>query len=109
MCIIFPEGRSTMNITFQEMNTSYRTPIPAQQKRVSLARKARGDYDTVNIRRPQATINDDESFARMLARKTASQLGETSQDKVNEISRKIADGTYQTDAQRIAGRMLGLS
>lgn len=64
MCIIFPEGRSTMNITFQAMNTSYRTPIPAQQKRVSLARKARGDYDTVNIRRPQATINDDESFAR---------------------------------------------
>lgn len=97
-----------MNITFQAMNTSYRTPIPAQQKRASLARKARGDYDTVNIRRPQAVINDDESFSRMLARKTASQLGDASQDKVNELSRKIADGTYQPDAQRIAGRMLGL-
>ena len=99
-----------MNITLQSMNPSYRTPIPAQQKRTSFARKARGDYDTVDIRRPQsAAINDDESFARMLARKTASQLEDASQDRVNELSRRVADGTYQPDAQRIAGRMLGLS
>lgn len=96
-----------MNITFQAMNTSYRTPVPTQQKRASLARRAKGDYDTVNIRRSPAA-SDDESFARMLARRTVSQMEDVSQDKVNELSRKVADGTYQPDAQRIAGRMLGL-
>jgi len=69
--------------------------------------KVKGDYDTVNIRRSRVA-DDDETFARMLARKTASQLGGASRERVAELRSKVADGSYVPDAQRIAGRMLGL-
>lgn len=98
-----------MNITFQALNTSYRTPVSAQPKRAPQAKKAKGDYDTVNISRTQVPTDDDETFARMLARKTVSQLGTASQEKVQELAGRVADGSYIPDAQRIAGRMLGLS
>ena len=96
-----------MNITFQTMNPSYRSPVPAQQRRAPKAQKAKGDYDTVNIRRASAA-DDDETFARMLARRTAAQLGSVSQERVQELGSRVADGTYIPDPQRIAGRMLGL-
>ena len=97
-----------MNITFQTMNPSYRSPVPAQQRRAPKAQKAKGDYDTVNISRTSAALQDDESFARMLARKTAAQLGSASQERVQELRAKVTDGSYVPDASRIAGRMLGL-
>lgn len=96
-----------MNITFPSLNTSYRSSAPAQQKTMPRKEKVKGDYDTVNIRRPK-TVDDDETFARMLARKTASQLGGPGKERVSELRSRVADGTYVPDAQRIAGRMLGL-
>ncbi len=98
-----------MNISFQPLNATYRPTVSAPGKQKPRSEKIKGDYDTVNIRRAQAAPEDDESFARMLARKTASQLGDgASQERVQELSRRISEGTYQPDAQRIAGRLLGL-
>lgn len=96
-----------MNITFSSLNTSYRSAVPAQQKTMPRQEKVKGDYDTVNIRRPKAA-DDDETFARMLARKAASQLDGVSTERVSELRAKIANGSYTPDPQRIAGRMLGL-
>ncbi len=99
-----------MNITFQALNAVYRPSVPAQSKQKPRSETIKGDYDTVNIRHVPASLEDDESFARILAKKTASQLGEgASQERVQELSRRITDGTYQPNAQRIAGRLLGLS
>lgn len=99
-----------MNVIFQTMNNQpYRTPVSTPRKRTVPTAAVKGDYDTVNIRRTQAAQDDDESFARMLARRTTAQLGSgASQERVQELGRRIADGTYQPDAQRIAGRILGL-
>lgn len=100
-----------MNIRFQTVNnTSYRTPVTAQRKRAPQSATVKGDFDTVNIQRSRVAQDDDESFARMLARRTAAQLGNgASPERVQDISRRVSDGTYQPDAQRIAGRLLGLS
>lgn len=96
-----------MNITFPTINTPYRSAVPAQTKRTPSASKARGDYDTVNISRTR-TADDEETFARMLARRAAAQLNTAGQDRVQELKSMVADGTYTPDPQRIAGRMLGL-
>lgn len=99
-----------MNVTFQALNTAYRTSYPKQNKPAPRSESVKRDYDTVNIRRQQTVVDDDESFARMLASRTAAQLGNgASPERVQELSRRIADGTYQPDPQRIAGRLLGLS
>ena len=102
-----------MNVLFRPVNnTTYRTPVSAPRKRASQpAATVKGDYDTVNIQRSRTVQDDDETFARMLARKTASQLtGDSiSPDRLQELGRKVADVSYQPDAQQIAGRMLGLS
>lgn len=98
-----------MNVTFQKLNTAYRPMVPAKSKQAPRSEKIKGDYDTVNIRRSQAAPEDDETFARMLARRTAAQLGDgASQERVQELSRRISEGSYQPDSQRIAGRLLGL-
>ncbi len=97
-----------MNITFSALNTSYRSTVSARSKITPRQEKAKGDYDTVNIRRAK-TADDDETFARMLARKTASQMGGVSRERVSQLQGKVADGSYRPDPQRIAGRMLGLS
>lgn len=98
-----------MNVTFQTLNTAYRPTVPVKTKQVPRTEKIKGDYDTVNIRRSQAAPEDDETFARMLARKAAAQLGDgASQEKRQEVSRRVSDGSYKPDAQRIAGRLLGL-
>lgn len=96
-----------MNITFSSLNASYRSTVPTQQRSMPRKEKVKGDYDTVNIRRPQVA-DDDETFARMLARKAASQLGSASAERVSELRGKVASGNYVPDPQRIAGRMLGL-
>ncbi len=77
-----------MNITFQTLkNTGYRPQVTTQSKYTPRAEKARGDYDTVNIRRPQAAQDDEESFARMLAQRTAAQIGEgASPERVKDLS-----------------------
>ena len=100
-----------MNVVFRTTNSQpYRTPVSAPRKHTAPAATVKGDYDTVNIRRPQAVQDDEESFARILARRATAQLGSgASQERVQELGRRVADGTYQPDAQRIAGRMLGLS
>lgn len=95
-----------MNITFSSLNTSYRSAVPAQQKSMPRQTKVKGDFDTVNIRRPR--VEDDETFARMLASKTASQLNGVGAERVSELRSKVASGTYVPDAGRIAGKMLGL-
>lgn len=97
-----------MNIKIQTMNPSYRTPVPAQRRRTPVSGKARGNYDTVTIQGPQAGPED--SFARILASRAAAQVKEgASPERVQELSRQVADGTYQPDADRIAGRLLGLN
>lgn len=99
-----------MNITFQTTNNPpYRSTVPAQPRRKAQTGTVKKDYDTVNIRRPRTVQEDDESFARLLARRASSQVSEgASQEKVQELGHRIADGTYQPDAWRIAGRLLGL-
>lgn len=99
-----------MNITFQPLNAAYRPSVTVPSKQKPRSEKIKGDYDTVNIRKAQAALEDDENFARLLAKKTAAQLGDgASQERVQELGRRIGEGTYQPDAQRIAGRLLGLS
>ncbi len=97
-----------MNITFQTLNSSYRSPVSVQPRRAPQQKKARGDYDTVNISKAPAAASDDETFARMLARRTAAQMGSASPERVQEVGSRVAEGTYVPDAQRIAGRLLGL-
>ena len=102
------EGRTIMNITFQTLNSSYRSSVSVQPRRAPQPKKAKGDYDTVNISKAPVTADDDETFARVLARKTAAQIGSASLERVQEVGSRVADGTYVPDAQRIAGRLLGL-
>ena len=98
-----------MKITFQTKNTSYRTAVPAQRKYTPASGKTKGDYDTVNISKSRVSQGSDESFARILARKTAAQLSDgASQERVQELKSSIAEGVYQPDSQMIAGRLLGL-
>lgn len=97
-----------MNITFQTMNTSYRPSVSVKSRPMPKTEKIKGDYDTVKISSSRTAQTDDESFARILARRTASQLGGASQERVQELRSKVADGSYVPDASRIAGRMLGL-
>ncbi len=99
-----------MNVIFQTTNnTPYRAPVSTPRKRAAQPAAVKGDYDTVNIQRTRISQDDDESFARILARRATAQLGSgPSPERVQELGRRIADGTYQPDAQRIAGRMLGL-
>lgn len=97
-----------MNITFQTMNTSYRPSVSAKSRLMPKTEKIKGDYDTVKISSSRTAQTDDESFARVLARRTAAQLGTVSQDRIQELHNKVADGSYVPDAGRIAGRMLGL-
>ena len=100
-----------MNVLFRPVNNAaYRAPVSAPRKRASQpAAMVKGDYDTVNIQRSRTVQDDDETFARMLARKTASQLTGISPDRLQELGRKVADGSYHPDARQIAGKMLGLS
>ena len=100
-----------MNVIFQTINnTTYRTPVSAPRKRMPQSSTVKGDFDTVIIQGSRITQDEDETFARILARRTAAQLGSgASAERVQELGRQVADGTYQPDAQRIAGRMLGLS
>lgn len=90
-----------MNITFPSLNTSYRPSVSVQPKTTPRKEKASGDYDTVNIRRSKAL--DDETFARMLAKKTAAQLGTASSERVADLRRKTEDGTYKPDRRPDAG------
>ncbi len=98
-----------MNITFQTMKTSYRSPVPAQRPFMPQTEKAKADYDTIDISRSRVNQDSDESFAQILARRAASQLKSgASQERVQELKSQIADGTYVPDSQKIAGRLLGL-
>jgi anti-sigma28 factor (negative regulator of flagellin synthesis) len=46
----------------------------------------------------------------MLSRTAASQLNEgAGMERVQELGRQVAAGTYHPDADRIAGRLLGLN
>ena len=57
-----------MNVTFPVMNTSYRPTISTPGRRPARSERTKGDYDTVNIRSSRTIQEDDESFARLLAR-----------------------------------------
>lgn len=98
-----------MNVTFPVMNTSYRPTISTPNRRPARSERTKGDYDTIDIRSSRTIQEDDESFARILARKAAAQMSDgASADRVKELGSRIANGTYQPDAQKIAGRLLGL-
>ncbi len=97
-----------MNIQFQTITPAYRTPVSAPNRRAPKSGKAAGNYDTVTIRGTQT--DQDDSFARMLSRTAASQLNEgAGMERVQELGRQVAAGTYHPDADRIAGRLLGLN
>ena len=97
-----------MNIQFQTISPAYRTPAAAPKRRAAQTGKSQGNYDTVTI---HGTQTDQEgSFARMLSRTAASGLSEgASPERVQELGRQVAAGTYHPDADRIAGRLLGLN
>ena len=98
-----------MNVTFPVMNTSYRPTISTPSRRPARSERTKGDYDTIDIRSSRTIQEDDECFARILARKAAAQMSDgASADRVKELGSRIANGTYQPDAQKIAGRLLGL-
>jgi len=97
-----------MNVKFQTISPAYRTPVAAPKRRTSQAGKSQGNYDTVTIRGTQA--DQEGSFARILSRTAASQLNEgASPERVQELGRQVAEGTYHPDADRIAGRLLGFN
>ncbi len=97
-----------MNIKFQTMSPSYRTPTPAPAVRKPKAGQSKGNYDTVTIHGPQ--VSQEDSFAKILSRRAASSLSESaSPERVQELSRQVSSGTYHPDADRIAGRLLGLN
>lgn len=98
-----------MNVRFQTLNPSYRTPAPAPRRRTAQSGKAKGNYDTVTINGPRFTQDGEESFSRILAQRAASQLGQgAGPERVQELGQQVADGTYRPDAQKIAGKLLGL-
>ena len=98
-----------MNVTFPVMNTSYRPTISTPGRRPARSERTKWDYDTVNIRSSRTIQEDDESFARLLARKATAQMSDgVSSERVKELGSRVANGTYQPDAQKIAGRLLGL-
>lgn len=108
-CILRYGKEVSMNVVFHSMNAAYHTPVLTSPKRTAQAGKAKGDYDTVNIRSPRTAQDEESAFARMLARKAASQIRDgASPEQVQDLSRRIADGAYVPDAQKIAGRLLGL-
>ncbi|MDE7320404.1 MAG: flagellar biosynthesis anti-sigma factor FlgM [Lachnospiraceae bacterium] len=97
-----------MNIKFQTIGSAYRTPVATPKKRSAQTGKSSGNYDTVTIRRTQT--DQESGFAQMLSRTAASQLKEgASMERVQELGRQVAAGTYHPDADRIAGRLLGLN
>lgn len=97
-----------MNIRFQTVNPSYRTPVPSQSKRTPVAGKTKGNYDTVTIHGAQSS--QETSFARVLARSAAAQLSEgATPERVQDLKSRVSVGTYHPDADRIAGRLLGLN
>lgn len=102
-----------MKIKFQTLDTSYPTPVSRQRRRAPQTEKARenyGNYDTVMINGPRINQEEDNSFAHMLARSAASQISSgASPERVRELGRQVAAGTYQPDARKIAGRLLGLN
>lgn len=97
-----------MNIKFQTISPAYRTPVAAPKKRPAQTGKSQGNYDTVTIRGTQT--DQEGSFARILSRTAASQLSEgASPERVQELKGQVAAGVYYPDADRIAGRLLGLN
>lgn len=99
-----------MNIKFQTVNPSYRTPVPAQGKRAVQPEKTRGNYDTVTIHKAYSAQENEEGFARVLARRAASQMNAgAAPERVQELKAQVAAGTYQPDSAKIAGRLLGLN
>ena len=102
-----------MNIKFETLRPTYRTPVSAPRKKhapaSSQAKESYGNYDTVTINGPQTNQNTEVSFARALARTAASQIPEgASPERVQELKSQIAAGTYRPNAQQIASSMLGL-
>ena len=99
-----------MNVKFQTLNPSYRAPASAPRRALTQPGKAKGNYDTVTINGLRVGQDEDNSFARVLARSAASQIGRgASAERIQELGSQVANGAYQPDAQRIAGRLLGLS
>lgn len=99
-----------MNIKFQTIDTTYRTPVSTQRRRAPQSGKAKGNYDTVTINGPRTGQDGEDSFARILAKSAASQVtGSASPERVQELGRQVADGTYRPDSVKIAGRLLGLN
>ncbi len=97
-----------MNIKFQTISPAYRAPVTVPDRRAPQTGKAKGNYDTVTIHRTQTGQED--SFARILSRSAAAQLSEgASPERVQELGRQVSAGTYCPDADRIAGRLLGLN
>lgn len=97
-----------MNVKFQTINPAYRAPVAAPKKRTAQTGSSQGNYDTVTIRSTQS--DQEGGFARMLSRTAASQLSEgASPERVQELGRQVSAGTYHPDADRIAGRLLGLN
>ncbi len=99
-----------MNIKFEALRPSYRTPVQAPRKKhTPSAEKAKGNYDTVTIHGAQTNQNTEVSFARALARTSASQIPEgATPERVQELRPQVAAGTYHPDAMQIANSMLGL-
>lgn len=98
-----------MNVKFQTMNPSYRTPVSSPAVRKPQADKSKGNYDTVTIH-GGTQVNQDESFAQILSRRAASSLNRSAgPERVQELGRQVSAGTYRPDADRIAGRLLGLN
>ncbi len=96
-----------MNVKFQPIGPAYRTPAASQKRHAPQTGKAKGNYDTVTLSGTQA--NQEESFARILSRRAASQIpAGAAPERVQELNRQVSDGTYRPDADRIAGRLLGL-
>lgn len=86
---------------------SYSAVPPIADRTKPAPEKAAGNYDTVTFQKTSAPA-DDSSFARVLARETASRMKQGSApEKVMNLQQQVASGTYRPDSAVIARRLLG--
>ncbi len=86
--------------------SSYRTAPSAPDQSKPNAAGSIGNYDKLTLHRTQYPT-DPKRFARLLAKEAAKEVSRTTNsERVEELRRQVAAGTYVPDADLIARRML---
>lgn len=83
-----------------------RTDLPAPPRQPPQPEEKRGNYDRVTI--TGSSHGEEKPFARILAERAASEVltWQVPDKRVEELANEVAQGHYQPDPWKIAGRML---